>query len=170
MHDDEYCSGPKWRVHAHSHGNASCALFDHSHSRPKACMAPFGWGSTRQANTPCAPLGQTRELLAQAHAHIRGSRTPSGRHTHYRHQSLNADVHTHSHIFYAERIQGLQDEDSPVRQTCYSHSVSRLGRCLRGKAGPFWILYLSEHADVFTLREATRQSGASISAAFDGCG
>jgi len=26
------------------------------------------------------------------------------------------------------------------------------------------------HADVFTLREATRQSGASISAAFDGCG
>ena len=57
-----------------------------------------------------------------------------------RHQSLNADVHTHSRIFYAERIQGLQDEDSPVRQTCYSHSVSRLGRCLCGKAGPFWIL------------------------------
>jgi len=26
------------------------------------------------------------------------------------------------------------------------------------------------HADVFTLQEATRQSGASISAAFDGCG
>ena len=26
------------------------------------------------------------------------------------------------------------------------------------------------HADVFTLREATRQSEASISAAFDGCG
>jgi len=26
------------------------------------------------------------------------------------------------------------------------------------------------HADAFTLREATRQSGASISAAFDGCG
>ena len=26
------------------------------------------------------------------------------------------------------------------------------------------------YADVFTLREATRQSGASISAAFDGCG
>jgi hypothetical protein len=26
------------------------------------------------------------------------------------------------------------------------------------------------HADVFILREATRQSGASISAAFDGCG
>jgi len=25
-----------------------------------------------------------------------------------------------------------------------------------------------EHADVITLREATRQSGASISAAFDG--
>jgi len=26
------------------------------------------------------------------------------------------------------------------------------------------------HADVFTLQEETRQSGASISAAFDGCG
>ena len=26
------------------------------------------------------------------------------------------------------------------------------------------------HADVFTLQEVTRQSGASISAAFDGCG
>jgi len=26
------------------------------------------------------------------------------------------------------------------------------------------------HADAFTLREATRQNGASISAAFDGCG
>jgi len=26
------------------------------------------------------------------------------------------------------------------------------------------------HADVFSLREVTRQSGASISAAFDGCG
>ena len=30
-------------------------------------------------------------------------------------------------------------------------------------------LVIIEHADVFTLREATRQSGASISAAFDGC-
>ena len=31
-------------------------------------------------------------------------------------------------------------------------------------------LVIIEHADVFTLREATRQSEASISAAFDGCG
>ena len=31
-------------------------------------------------------------------------------------------------------------------------------------------LVIIEHADVFTLREATRQSGASISAAFNGSG
>ena len=43
---DECCIGPKWRVHAHTHENASCAWFDHSHTRPKACRAPFGWGST----------------------------------------------------------------------------------------------------------------------------
>ena len=46
---DECCIGPKWRVHAHTHENASCAWFDHSHTRPKACRAPFGWGSNRQA-------------------------------------------------------------------------------------------------------------------------
>ena len=30
----------------YTHENASCAWFDHSHTRPKACRAPFGWGST----------------------------------------------------------------------------------------------------------------------------
>ena len=46
MHNDECCTGQKWGVHAHTHANASCAWFDHSHTRPKACRAPFGWGST----------------------------------------------------------------------------------------------------------------------------
>jgi len=54
-------------------------------------------------------------------------------------QFLN-DVHARSRQFYAERLQGFQDEDSPVRRTSYLHSVSRLGRCLCGKADPFWIL------------------------------
>ena len=88
-----------------------------------------------------------------------------------RHQSLNADVHTHSHIFYAERIQGLQDEDSPLRRTCYFLFAQRLqtGPVPLRQSGSVLDLVIA-HTDVFTLREATRQSGASISAAFDGCG
>ena len=31
-----------------------------------------------------------------------------------------------------------------MSRTCYLHSVSRLGRCLCGKADPFWILYNCE--------------------------
>jgi len=73
---DECCIGPKckWRVHAHTHENASCAWFDHSHTRPKACRAPFGWGSNRQAKRCANHLGQTRELLAQETEHIGGRR------------------------------------------------------------------------------------------------
>jgi len=71
---DECCIGPKWRVHAHTHENASCAWFDHSHTRPKACRAPFGWGSNRQAKRRANHLGQTRELLAQETEHIGGRR------------------------------------------------------------------------------------------------
>ena len=41
---DECWGGPKWRVHAHTHENASCAWFDHSQTCPKACRAPFGCG------------------------------------------------------------------------------------------------------------------------------
>ena len=37
------------------------------------------------------------------------------------------------------------------------------------QSGSIWDRVI-ERADVFILREATRQSGASISAAFDGCG
>ena len=95
MHNDECCTGQKWRVHAHTHEHASCAWFDHSHTRPKACRAPFGWGSTnRQAKRRASHLGQTRELLAQEHEHI-GGRRQAGILTR---QSLN-DVHTHSRIF-----------------------------------------------------------------------
>ena len=71
---DECCIGPEWRVHAHTHENASCAWFDHSHTRPKACRAPFGWGSNRQAKRRANHLGQTRELLAQEREHIGGCR------------------------------------------------------------------------------------------------
>ena len=71
---DECCTGSKWRVHAHTHENASCAWFDHSHTRPKACRAPFGWGSNRQAKRRANHLGQTRELLAQETEHIGGRR------------------------------------------------------------------------------------------------
>ena len=137
MHNDECCTGQKWRVHAHTHENASCAWFDHSHTRPKACRAPFGWGSTRQAKRRASHLGHTRELLAREHAHIGGRRQADI----LIRQCLN-DVHARSRHFYAERLQGFQDEDSPVSRTCYLHSVSRLGRCLCGKADPFWILQL----------------------------
>ena len=118
---DECCTGPKWRIHAHTHGNASCAWFDHSHTRPKACRAPFGWGSTRQAKRRASHLGHTRELLAREHAHIGGRRQADI----LIRQFLN-DVHARSRHFYAERLQGFQDEDSPVSRTCYLHSVSRL--------------------------------------------
>ena len=134
-HYDECCTGPKWRVHAHTHENASCAWFDHSHTRPKACRAPFGWGSTRQAKRRASHLGHTRELLAREHAHIGGRRQADI----LIRQFLN-DVHARSRHFYAERLQGFQDEDSPVSRTCYLHSVSRLGRCLCGRADPFGIV------------------------------
>ena len=74
MHHDECCTGPKWCAHAHTHGNASCAWCDHSHTRPKACRAPFGWGSPRQTKRRANHLGQTRELLTQEQEHIGGRR------------------------------------------------------------------------------------------------
>ena len=125
MHQhDECCTGPKWRVHAHTHGNASCACCDHSHhAGPKACRAPFGWGSPRQAKRRANHLGQTRELLAQKHEHI-GGRRQANILTRW---SLN-DVHTHNRIFtrndsrvsksrtrkYAERAICTASPDGPV--------------------------------------------------------
>jgi hypothetical protein len=53
------------------------------------------------------------------------------------------------HVLFAQR---LQTGPVPLRQ---SGSVLDL---------------VIAHADVYTLQEVTRQSGASISAAFDGCG
>ena len=102
MHNDECCTGQKWRFHAHTHANSSCAWFDHSHTRLKAaCRAPFGRGSTiRQAKRRANQLGQTRELLAHAH-HI-GRRRQAGI---LSRQSLNHVQHTHSRHFYAERLQ-----------------------------------------------------------------
>jgi len=101
MHNDECCTGPKWRVHAHTHENASCAWFDHSHTRPKACRAPFGWGSTiRQAKRRASHLGHTRELLAREHAHIGGRRQADI----LIRQFLNY-VHARSRHFYAENLQ-----------------------------------------------------------------
>ena len=95
-----------------------------THARRRAGpRAPFGWGSTRQAKRRARHLGQTRELLAREHAHI-GGRRQAGI---LIRQFLN-DVHALSRHFYEDRLQGFQDEDSPVRRTCYMHSVSRLGR------------------------------------------
>ena len=82
-----------------------------------------------------AKLYNTRELLAREHAHIGGRRQADI----LIRQFLN-DVHARSRHFYAERLQGFQDEDSPVSRTCYLHSVPRLGRSLCGNADPFWIL------------------------------
>ena len=51
--------------------------FDHSHTRPKACRAPFGCGGRlgKQNAVPRANhLGQTHELLAQEREHIGGCR------------------------------------------------------------------------------------------------
>ena len=70
MHHDECCTGPKWRVHAHTHENASCAWFDHSHTRPKACRAPFGWGSNRQAKRCANHLGPAPDMSPFSGEHM----------------------------------------------------------------------------------------------------
>jgi len=164
MHNEECCAGQKWRVHAHTHANASCAWFDHSHTRPKACRAPFGWGLTRQAKRRASHLGHTRELLAREHAHIGGRRQADI----LIRQFLN-DVHARRRHFYAGTTPGFPRRGLASEPNVLFAQRLQTGPVPLRQSGSVLDLVIA-HTDVFTLREATRQSGASISAAFDGCG
>ena len=57
---DECCIGPKWRVHAHTHENASCAWFDHTpstHARRRAGH-PLAGGRIGKQNAVRTILGR----------------------------------------------------------------------------------------------------------------
>ncbi len=65
-------------------------------------------------------------------------------------------------------VQGLQDEDSPTPNVLFAQRLQTGPVMTLRQIGSVLDLVI-EHADAFTLREATRQSGApSFSAAFDG--
>ena len=67
-------------MHIYPHGNASCAWFAHSHTRPKACRAPFGRGRLGKQNAVRTILGR---LVSSSRKKLRAYwRTPSDRHTH----------------------------------------------------------------------------------------
>ena len=82
-----------------------------AHARRRAGHPLWLGVDEAQAKRRANHLGLTHELLAQEHEHI-GGRRQAGILTR---QSLNA-VHTHSRIFYAERLQGLHLSKTKTRQ------------------------------------------------------
>ena len=164
MHNDECCTGQKWRVHAHTHEHASCAWFDHSHTRPKACRAPFGCGGRLgKQNAVRAILGilvsSSRENMRILEDAVR--------------QTYSLEVFKRCACSQPPFLRGTTP-GFPRRGLASTSNVLFAQRLQTGpvpsrQSGSVLDLVIA-NADVFTLREVTRQSGASISAAFDGCG
>jgi len=76
-------------------------------------------------------------------------------------------VHTHSRSIYAERLQ--RGSKSTTRNAAHALFAQRLqtGPVPLRHSGSVLDLVIAQ-ADVFILQEVTRQSGASVSAAFNG--
>ena len=74
--NDECCTGPKWRVHAHTHETPRVhGLTTPTHARKRAGH-PLAGGRLGKQNAVRTILGSlvSRELLAQEHEHIGGRR------------------------------------------------------------------------------------------------